>query len=251
MAKVLCVLSEDPVAGFPPPYARDDIPVLKGYPDGQTMPSPAAIDFQPGQLLGSVSGELGLRPFVEASGHELVVTADKDGAGSEFDRHLPDAEVVISQPFWPAYLTAERMQKAAPQDRHHRRYRVGPRRPRRRHRARSDRGRGDLLQQHQRCRARRDDDPFAGAQLSAVPPDRARRWLEHRGLRFPVLRPGRHARRHGRRRENRSGGAPSSQALRRTSPLHGPSSPAARDRGRNSVSRSTRRPRTWFRIATS
>ena len=113
MAKVLCVLYEDPVAGFPPPYARDDIPVLKGYPDGQTMPSPAAIDFQPGQLLGSVSGELGLRAFVEASGHELVVTADKDGAGSEFDRHLPDAEVVISQPFWPAYLTAERMQKAA------------------------------------------------------------------------------------------------------------------------------------------
>src|SRR6185436_1499524 len=31
---------------------------------------------------------------------------------SEFDRNLPDAEVVISQPFWPAYLTAERIAKA-------------------------------------------------------------------------------------------------------------------------------------------
>ena len=30
----------------------------------------------------------------------------------EFDRELTDAEVVISQPFWPAYLTAERIQKA-------------------------------------------------------------------------------------------------------------------------------------------
>jgi formate dehydrogenase len=31
---------------------------------------------------------------------------------SAFDRHLADAEVVISQPFWPAYLTAERIAKA-------------------------------------------------------------------------------------------------------------------------------------------
>ena len=29
------------------------------YPDGQTLPTPKAIDFQPGALLGSVSGELG------------------------------------------------------------------------------------------------------------------------------------------------------------------------------------------------
>jgi formate dehydrogenase len=56
-----------------------------------------------------VSSLLGLRSFLEDQGHELVVTSDKDGAGSEFDRHLPDAEIVISQPFWPAYLTAERI----------------------------------------------------------------------------------------------------------------------------------------------
>ena len=75
-------------------------------------PHPEAIDFSPGELLGSVSGELGLRKFLEEAGHELVVTADKDGEDSEFDRNLPDAEVVISQPFWPAYLTAERIAKA-------------------------------------------------------------------------------------------------------------------------------------------
>jgi formate dehydrogenase len=40
------------------------------------------------------------------------VTADKDGADSEFERRLPEADVVISQPFWPAYLTAERISRA-------------------------------------------------------------------------------------------------------------------------------------------
>ena len=112
MAKIVCVLYDDPVDGYPPAYARDDIPKIARYPDGQTTPTPSAIDFSPGELLGSVSGELGLRKFLEEAGHELVVTADKDGEDSEFDRNLPDAEVVISQPFWPAYLTAERIAKA-------------------------------------------------------------------------------------------------------------------------------------------
>jgi formate dehydrogenase len=112
MAKIVCVLYDDPVDGYPPAYARDDIPKIARYPDGQTTPTPEAIDFSPGELLGCVSGELGLRKFLEDAGHELVVTADKDGEDSEFDRNLPDAEVVISQPFWPAYLTAERIAKA-------------------------------------------------------------------------------------------------------------------------------------------
>jgi formate dehydrogenase len=112
MAKILCVLYDDPVSGYPREFARDGLPELQGYPDGQTLPTPSAIDFTPGTLLGSVSGELGLRSYLEGQGHELVVTSDKDGADSEFDLHLADAEVVISQPFWPAYLTAERIAKA-------------------------------------------------------------------------------------------------------------------------------------------
>lgn len=76
------------------------------------MPSPKAIDFQPGHLLGSVSGELGLRTYLESQGHTLVVTSSKDGADSVLDRELHDAEIVISQPFWPAYMTAERIAKA-------------------------------------------------------------------------------------------------------------------------------------------
>jgi formate dehydrogenase len=112
VAKIVCVLYEDPVDGYPKSYARDDVPKIKVYPDGQTLPTPQAIDFEPGTLLGSVSGELGLRKFLEERGHTLVVTSDKDGTESVFERELADAEVVISQPFWPAYLTAERIAKA-------------------------------------------------------------------------------------------------------------------------------------------
>ena len=112
MAKVVCVLYDDPVTGYPKSYARDDIPKLQRYPDGQTLPTPEKVDFKPGQLLGSVSGELGLRTFLEGRGHALVVSSDKDGANSVFEGELPDADIVISQPFWPAYLTQERIAKA-------------------------------------------------------------------------------------------------------------------------------------------
>ncbi len=113
MAKILCVLYEDPAAGHPESYARDHVPAIERYPDGQTAPTPKAIDFTPGELLGSVSGALGLRRFAEENGHQLVVTSDKDGEGCELDRELVDADVLISQPFWPAYLTAQRAAKAA------------------------------------------------------------------------------------------------------------------------------------------
>ena len=112
MPTILCVLYDDPVDGYPPSYPLEGIPTIERYPDGQATPTPERIDFTPGELLGSVSGELGLRRFLEERGHRFVVTADKDGADSEFERRLPEAEIVISQPFWPAYLTAERIAKA-------------------------------------------------------------------------------------------------------------------------------------------
>ena len=112
MAKIICVLYDDPVDGYPKSYARDDVPKLERYPDGQTLPTPKNIDFKPGELLGCVSGELGLRKFLENQGHTLLVTSDKDGPDSVFERELPEADIVISQPFWPAYLTAERIAKA-------------------------------------------------------------------------------------------------------------------------------------------
>jgi formate dehydrogenase len=112
MAKILCVLYDDPADGYPKSYARDAIPKIERYPGGQTTPTPKGLDFKPGELLGSVSGALGLRKFLKDLGHTFIVTSDKDGRTSVFERELPDADVVISQPFWPAYLTAERIGKA-------------------------------------------------------------------------------------------------------------------------------------------
>jgi formate dehydrogenase len=112
MAKIIVVLYDDPVDGYPKTYARDTIPEIKSYPGGQTAPTPQGIDFKPGELLGSVSGALGLKKWAADNGHKLIVTSDKEGASSALDRELPDAEVVISQPFWPAYMTAERFAKA-------------------------------------------------------------------------------------------------------------------------------------------
>jgi formate dehydrogenase len=113
MAKILCVLYDDPEDGQPAGAVRDDLPAIGQYPDGQTLPTPNTVDFRPGELLGSVTGALGLRRWLEGEGHELVVTSDKDGPGSVFERELADSDIVISQPFWPAYLTRERIEKAA------------------------------------------------------------------------------------------------------------------------------------------
>jgi formate dehydrogenase len=82
MAKILCVLYADPEDGYPSGGLRDDLPVIDHYPDGQTLPTPRAVDFTPAQLLGSVTGALGLRRWLEGEGHQLVVTSDKDGSGS-------------------------------------------------------------------------------------------------------------------------------------------------------------------------
>ena len=48
MAKVVCVLYDDPVDGYPKSYPRDDLPKIDRYPDGQTLPTPKSIDFKPG-----------------------------------------------------------------------------------------------------------------------------------------------------------------------------------------------------------
>ena len=112
-----------------------------------------------------------MRKFLEDAGHELVVTSDKDGENSDLDKNLPDAEVVISQPFWPAYLTAERIAKApklklaitAGIGSDHVDLQAAQR-------GGDDRRRGDLLAiQHQRLRARHDDDPRRSCATTSRP----------------------------------------------------------------------------------
>ena len=110
--KVLCILYDDPKGGMPKSYPLSELPKIDKYPDGMTLPSPKGRDYTPGQLLGCVSGELGLRKFLESNGHELIVTNSKDGDGCEADKHIVDSDIVISQPFFPYYLTKERIAKA-------------------------------------------------------------------------------------------------------------------------------------------
>ena len=110
--KILCVLYDDPKTGMPKSYALEKLPKIDKYPDGMTLPSPKGRDFNEGELLGCVSGELGLRKFLESNGHQLVVTSDKDGDGCTADKELVDSDIVISQPFFPYYLTREKMETA-------------------------------------------------------------------------------------------------------------------------------------------
>ena len=49
MVKIVCVLYDDPVTGYPESYSRDSIPSITHYPDkhgkpGQTAPNPVGID---------------------------------------------------------------------------------------------------------------------------------------------------------------------------------------------------------------
>ena len=110
--KILCILYDDPKGGMPSSYPVATLPKIEKYPDGQTLPTPKGIDFNPGELLGCVSGELGLRKFLEDAGHTLVVTNDKDAPGCVAEKELVDADVVISQPFFPFCLTKERIAMA-------------------------------------------------------------------------------------------------------------------------------------------
>lgn len=64
------------------------------------------------RLLGCIENELGIRDFVESNGYELVTTDDKEGPNSVFEKELADSEVVITTPFFPGYVTKERIAKA-------------------------------------------------------------------------------------------------------------------------------------------
>jgi len=61
------------------------------------------------ELLGCAENVLGLRPMLESRGHQLVALTD---TGAELDQHLPTTNVLIATPFWPAYITRERMERA-------------------------------------------------------------------------------------------------------------------------------------------
>jgi len=64
------------------------------------------------RLLGTVENKLGIGEWVTSQGHELIVTDDKEGPESDFQKHIVRAEVLITTPFHPGYLTADLLAKA-------------------------------------------------------------------------------------------------------------------------------------------
>ena len=113
MAKVLCVLYDDPVGRLPAGVRA------RRHPEDRALPRrPDHADARGDRLHARRAARQRLRRARAAQrSSRSAATAssspsDKDGADSEFERELPDADVVISQPFWPAYLTAERIAKA-------------------------------------------------------------------------------------------------------------------------------------------
>ncbi|AOW07251.1 hypothetical protein B0I72DRAFT_47474 [Yarrowia lipolytica] len=64
------------------------------------------------KLLGCTENELGLRKWLESRGHTLVTTSSKEGADSVLDKEIVDADIVITTPFHPGYITRERIAKA-------------------------------------------------------------------------------------------------------------------------------------------
>lgn len=99
-SKIVALLYPDPASGYSGiKYARDSVPDVH-FQSGV---------LHPGKLLGSVSGALGLREWLEDLGHEFIVTS----SDADFEKEMEDADVVISQPFWPAYVTRQRIDRAS------------------------------------------------------------------------------------------------------------------------------------------
>ena len=72
------------------------------YPGGSAADDP--------EVLGCAENALGLRASLEAEGHELVSTTEREG--DELFGHLRDADVLITTPFWPVYVTSDMLGEA-------------------------------------------------------------------------------------------------------------------------------------------
>ncbi|KXN91013.1 putative formate dehydrogenase, partial [Leucoagaricus sp. SymC.cos] len=67
------------------------------------------------RLLGTVENKLGLETWLKGLGHELIGwPPHKEGPDSDFQKHIVDAEVLITTPFHPGYLTRDLVEKIVP-----------------------------------------------------------------------------------------------------------------------------------------
>ncbi|KAI0779101.1 NAD-dependent formate dehydrogenase [Irpex lacteus] len=64
------------------------------------------------RLLGTIENQLGIRDWLTEQGHEFIVSDDKEGPDSVFQKNIVDAEILITTPFHPGYLTRDLIEKA-------------------------------------------------------------------------------------------------------------------------------------------
>ena len=228
MAKILCVLYDrsrrwisQSLSARRPSDARPAIPAARPCRRRRPSISNRALCW------AAFPASWGCGNFSKRQGHTLVVTSDKDGPNSDFEQELPDADIVISQPFWPAYLTAERIAKA-PKLKLAITAGIG-----------SDHvdlqaaiERGITVAEVTYCNsisvAEHVVMMILGLVRNYLPSYRVggQEGLEYRRLRGPLLRSGRHGGRHRRRRPHRPGRSAAAQAFRRQAALHRPAPPA-------------------------
>lgn len=68
---------------------------------------PSSKEVNENQLLSTMHA-LGLKTFLDDKEHELVILEKEE----DIEKHLSDMDVVISSPFYPIYVSKERMEKA-------------------------------------------------------------------------------------------------------------------------------------------
>ncbi|KAH9048660.1 NAD-dependent formate dehydrogenase [Lactarius deliciosus] len=63
------------------------------------------------RLLRTAQNQLGLRSYLEGLGHEFIVSSFKEGPDSDLQKHIADAEVLITAPFHLSYVTRDLVEK--------------------------------------------------------------------------------------------------------------------------------------------
>lgn len=64
------------------------------------------------RLLGTTENRLGIEQWLKDQGHEFIVSSDKEGPNSVFQKEIVDADILITTPFHPGYLTRDVLAKA-------------------------------------------------------------------------------------------------------------------------------------------
>ena len=112
MAKILCVLYDDPSAAIPNPMPAMAFPNSSVIPAAKRCRRQSPSISSRANLLGVCLRRTGAAQIPGRPGPHIRRHLGQGRPELRLRKELPDAEVVISQPFWPAYLTAERIAKA-------------------------------------------------------------------------------------------------------------------------------------------